>query len=127
MRSIRMNLQFSLDSSDSGPNHRLNKSVAASAALTLANAIMMAGTLHAQATPAGSVAPASTADNPLKLEPVEVRDDHEQVGSLKFTEPVLDTPQTIDVIPPEVYSAQGATTLSDVLRNTPGITFFAGE
>jgi len=54
-----------------------------------------------------------------------------QIASPKFTEPVLDVPQTIEVIPPEVYAAQGATTLSatlsDVLRNTPGITFFAGE
>jgi catecholate siderophore receptor len=88
---------------------------------------MVAGTLHAQPTAAGSTAPNPTADTTLKLEPIEVRDDHEQVSSPKFTEPVLDTPQTIDVIPPEVYSAQGATTLSDVLRNTPGITFFAGE
>lgn len=49
------------------------------------------------------------------------------VASPKFTEPVADTPQTIDIIPPEVYQSQGAMTLSDVLRNTPGITFFAGE
>lgn len=49
------------------------------------------------------------------------------LSSPKFTEPVKDTPQTIDVIPQAVYTQQGATTLSDVLRNTPGITFFAGE
>jgi catecholate siderophore receptor len=122
-----MNARLSPDSPNSGPNPRLNRSAAASAALTLANAIMMAGTLHAQSTPPETQPSTSTADNPLQLEPVEVRDNHEQVGSPKFTEPVLDTPQTIDVIPPEVYSAQGATTLSDVLRNTPGITFFAGE
>jgi catecholate siderophore receptor len=49
------------------------------------------------------------------------------VSSPKFTEPVKDIPATIDVIPQAVYTQQGATTLSDVLRNTPGITFFAGE
>jgi len=49
------------------------------------------------------------------------------VSSPKFTEPVKDIPATVDVIPQAVYSQQGATTLSDVLRNTPGITFFAGE
>lgn len=49
------------------------------------------------------------------------------VTSLKFTEPLRDTPQTVVVIPQEVYSQQGASSLSDVLRNTPGITFAAGE
>ncbi|HVW20487.1 MAG TPA: TonB-dependent receptor [Opitutaceae bacterium] len=48
-------------------------------------------------------------------------------NSPKFTQSVADVPQMIDVIPAEVYHAQAATTLSDVLRNTPGITFFAGE
>lgn len=47
--------------------------------------------------------------------------------SPKFTEPLRDTPQTIVVVPSTVYTAQGASTLSDVLRNTPGITFAAGE
>ncbi len=50
-----------------------------------------------------------------------------QVSSPKFTAPLVDTPQTLVVVPREVYSQQGAATLSDVLRNTPGITFLAGE
>ena len=49
------------------------------------------------------------------------------VASPKFTEPVRDTPQTLIVIPSAVYLQQGATNLSDVLRNTAGITFAAGE
>ncbi len=48
-------------------------------------------------------------------------------SSPKATAPVLDTPQTIQVIPSEVYTEQGARTLTDVLRNTPGISFNAGE
>jgi catecholate siderophore receptor len=47
--------------------------------------------------------------------------------SPKFTQPLRDTPQTIVTIPSEVYLQQGAATLSDVLRNTSGITFAAGE
>jgi catecholate siderophore receptor len=101
-----------------------NRAAAASMALTLVNAIMMAGTLQAQSTNPGT---SSSPSDTVKLAPVEVHDDNEQVGSPKFTQPILDTPQTIDVIPQAVYAAQGATTLSDVLRNTPGITFFAGE
>ncbi|MFO1487072.1 MAG: TonB-dependent siderophore receptor [Verrucomicrobiota bacterium] len=51
----------------------------------------------------------------------------DQVSSPKFTQPLLDTPQTIVAIPKEVYTMQSAQTLTDVLRNTPGISFAAGE
>ena len=36
-------------------------------------------------------------------------------------------PQTVVVIPKTVFREQAAITLSDVLRNTPGITLLAGE
>ncbi len=49
------------------------------------------------------------------------------VTSPKFTSPLLDTPQTITVVPKALIDAQGATTLRDVLRNVPGITMQAGE
>ena len=61
-------------------------------------------------------------------ESVEVRDDSRVVlSSTKHTEPLLDTPQTINVIPKEVMEEQGATTLRDVLKNVPGLTITAGE
>lgn len=50
-----------------------------------------------------------------------------EIASPKFTQPLIDTPRTVSIIPDEVFLAQGATTLRDVLRNTPGITFQAGE
>ncbi|HYR27995.1 MAG TPA: TonB-dependent receptor plug domain-containing protein, partial [Thermoanaerobaculia bacterium] len=50
-----------------------------------------------------------------------------EIASPKFTRPMLDTPRTVSVIQDDVFLAQGATTLRDVLRNTPGITFQAGE
>lgn len=50
-----------------------------------------------------------------------------QLSSPKYTEPLLDTPQTITVIPKEIIEQQGATTLRDVLRNVPGLTVTAGE
>ncbi|MEO8070041.1 MAG: TonB-dependent siderophore receptor, partial [Acidobacteriota bacterium] len=49
------------------------------------------------------------------------------IASPKFTEPLLDTPQTITVVPRAVIEAQVAETLRDVLRNVPGITMQAGE
>jgi catecholate siderophore receptor len=61
-------------------------------------------------------------------ESVEVRDDSRVVlSSTKYTEPLLDTPQTITVISKEVMEEQGATTLRDVLKNVPGLTITAGE
>jgi catecholate siderophore receptor len=50
-----------------------------------------------------------------------------KLSSPKFTHPLVDTPQTIAVIPEQVFQEQGARNLTDVLRNTPGITFEAGE
>src|SRR5690606_5673627 len=43
------------------------------------------------------------------------------------TAPLLNTPQTVQIIPKEVFQQQGARNLTEVLRNTPGITFNAGE
>ncbi|MEB2317939.1 MAG: TonB-dependent siderophore receptor [Pseudomonadota bacterium] len=48
-------------------------------------------------------------------------------SSPKSTAPLLDTPQTISIIPREIFQEQGARNLTDVLRNTPGISFNAGE
>ncbi len=58
---------------------------------------------------------------------VEVTGRPRSVASPKFTEPLRDIPQTINVITSEVMEQQGATTLREVLRNVPGITFQAGE
>ncbi len=64
----------------------------------------------------------------VQAESVEVRDAAEaRVSSPKYTAPLRDIPQTITVIPKEVIEEQAATTLRDVLRNVPGLTFAAGE
>ncbi|HEY3754539.1 MAG TPA: TonB-dependent receptor [Opitutaceae bacterium] len=98
----------------------------------IANAIALCAAAHGWATVSKADVESVTAvesDAPVQLPSVEVNASPvaTAVTSPKFTEPVVDTPQTVDVIPPDVYQAQSATTLSDVLRNTPGITFFAGE
>ncbi len=51
----------------------------------------------------------------------------EKASSPKFTAPLVDTPQTITVIKKELLQDQGATTLTEALRNTPGITMTMGE
>lgn len=63
----------------------------------------------------------------VDLDPYTVKGDNFALSSPKFKVPLRDTPQTINVIPEEILESQGATSLHDVLRNSPGITFRAGE
>lgn len=52
----------------------------------------------------------------------------ERAASNKYAAPLIDTPQTITVIKRELLDQQAAVTLSEALRNTPGVgTFFLGE
>ncbi len=51
----------------------------------------------------------------------------QSASSPKQTAPLLDTPQTVTVIPQALIQERGARNLTEVLRNTPGITFDAGE
>ncbi len=67
-------------------------------------------------------------DTETEVSGVTVRGAHAgEVSSDKFTAPLVDTPQTVQVIPQEVFNQQGARNLTEALRNTPGITFNAGE
>jgi catecholate siderophore receptor len=49
------------------------------------------------------------------------------IASPKYNAPLRDIPQTIEVIPRAAMESQGITTLSEALRNVPGITLQAGE
>lgn len=52
----------------------------------------------------------------------------DELSSHKFTQPLLDTTQTISIIGRDLIQQQGATTLTEALRNSPGVgTFYAGE
>ena len=58
---------------------------------------------------------------------VDVTDTSVELSLPKFTQPLVDTPQTIDIVPQHVIQDQGATTLRDTLRNVAGISIAAGE
>jgi catecholate siderophore receptor len=45
----------------------------------------------------------------------------------KLTEPLVDTPQSINVLPRQLLNDQGVSTVTDALRNVPGISLAAGE
>lgn len=69
----------------------------------------------------------------LQLDKVRVQGEQEtsykteSVSSPKYTAPLLDTPQTISVVPQKVIEEQQALSLRQVLSNVSGITFSAGE
>ncbi|PWR20466.1 TonB-dependent receptor [Zavarzinia compransoris] len=71
-----------------------------------------------QAVPLPTVRVEGAADDSYKADTVE---------SPRQTAPILDAPQTINVIPRRLIEEQGATDLTEVLRSTPGISFDAGE
>ncbi|HEY4583333.1 MAG TPA: catecholate siderophore receptor Fiu [Lysobacter sp.] len=49
-------------------------------------------------------------------------------SSAKFTQNLVNTTQTINVIGNDLFNEQGATSLTEALRNSPGVgTFYAGE
>jgi len=50
-----------------------------------------------------------------------------QASSPYYTQPLVDTPESITIVPQAVIKDQNATTLRDILRNVPGISFQAGE
>ncbi len=91
----------------------------------------------AAATLVAFAAPAMAQTGPAgggTLKEVRVREsagsDYKETNSAspKFTAPLLDTPQTVQVIKEDLFKEQGATTLTEALRNTPGVaTFFLGE
>ncbi len=103
------------------------------AALALVNTIMLTGALHAQSTNKPPISATST-NAPIKLPGVVVTGERDPVpykpetlSSPKYTEPLRNITQTINVVPRAVFEAQGATTLSEALRNVAGITLLAGE
>ncbi|WP_375592228.1 catecholate siderophore receptor Fiu [Chitiniphilus eburneus] len=85
--------------------------------------------LLALAVPAASVAAEATLPTVTVTAPTEQPEYKvDRVSSPKFTEPLLNTTQTISVISEQLVKEQGATTLTEALRNSPGVsTFFLGE
>lgn len=50
-----------------------------------------------------------------------------EASSPKYTAPLRDTPQSVEVVPQKVMAEQNLLSLRDVLSTLPGITFGAGE
>jgi len=83
--------------------------------------------LMALALPVGAQQPGGTLQEVQVTGSAQTDYKPETLSSPKFTQPLVDTPQTISVIRREVMQEQAATTLQEALRNTPGITLLLGE
>jgi catecholate siderophore receptor len=51
----------------------------------------------------------------------------DESSSPKYTQPLLDTPQTVNVVPKAVIEERGAASLAEALRNVTGVSLAAGE
>lgn len=100
-------------------------------ATALSSAILLAstGVLAAEQADAQKGKPPAKTLTTVKVEADAIESAYkaEKVSSPKFTQPLVDTPQTIVVVKKELFQQQAATTLSETLRNTPGITMLMGE
>lgn len=113
----------------SSSKHIVSKKRVASSAFTataLSSAVLLASV--------GAIAAEDTKETKtlktVKVEADAIASDYkaDTLSSPKFTQPLRDTPQTIQVITTQVFTQQGATTLTEALRNSAGVgTFFAGE
>ncbi len=93
----------------------------------LAAALLLALSTPALAAPGGGI-PADAAMQAKELDTVEVHGERVQkASSPKYTEALVDTPQTITVVTSDVMAQQNLLGLKDVLSTLPGITFGAGE
>ena len=84
----------------------------------VAASVPSAGMAQQAAATLPTVTITETADVPFKAD---------KSANPKITQPLLDTPKTIQVIKKETLAEQGAITLMEALRNTPGITMQLGE
>ncbi|MDT7836652.1 TonB-dependent siderophore receptor [Aquabacterium sp. OR-4] len=111
-----------------------NTAAAATNAATNANATTNAAPSNPVASPASSKPATPGGDSKATTLPDvgvkaqrELPNKADVSASPKFTQPLVDTPKTVQVIKQETLREQGAATLMEALRNTPGITLQLGE
>ncbi len=85
--------------------------------------MLMAGPALAEPGPDGEPQDAKT----LETVTVDGRPVRREPRSPEFTAPLVDTPRSVTIIPQQIIEQTSATSLQDILRNSPGITFGAGE
>src|SRR5579872_4075301 len=87
--------------------------------------VSSAGVTSAAAISAAFGQQTAVNDQLRTMETVTVTDQRVTIGLLP--EKLLDTPQSVNVIPAQVIKEQGVNNLQDALKSVPGITLKAGE
>lgn len=123
LRAFEQASGWKVEIPDAGMRNLPSQGVSGSMPAPQALRRLLAGTGLAYVMTAGSAASLRIEE---KRDSIEVTD-RAPVASPRYTEPLRDIPQTISVITKEVIEQQGATSLTDVLRNVPGLTITAGE
>ncbi|SHI32236.1 TonB-dependent receptor [Pollutimonas bauzanensis] len=95
---------------------------------------MLSGAIVTGALAIGPAHGQQAGGDPAQLSPVTVQGQGvapyqapAKATSPKMTAPLRDTPRSVIVVSEELIKDRGATSLQDVLRTTPGITFGSGE
>ena len=112
---------------------RPRRALGAAAVAGLAGLGLAHAAAASEADAAAPIATAPAAAAPTKDDNTEVstvKIDARRVAdpsSSKFTAPLVDTPKSVTVITSKIIEQTAATSLTDILRTSPGITFGAGE
>lgn len=85
--------------------------------------MLMAGPAMADPGPDGEPQDVKT----LETITVDGRPVRREPRSPEFVAPLVDTPRSVTIIPQQIIEQTAATSLQDILRTSPGITFGAGE
>ena len=83
----------------------------------------------ARPRPVAATAPSGVVASPIIGDGAGIRGymPPSQAGVSRYTTPLLNTPQTVNVVSQQLMQDQRTTSVTDALRNVPGITFTAGE
>jgi catecholate siderophore receptor len=85
--------------------------------------MLMAGPVVAEPGPDGEPQVTTT----LETVNVDGRPAKREPTGSEFVAALVDTPRSVTIIPQQIIEQTGATSLQDILRTSPGITFGAGE
>src|SRR3546814_6305615 len=104
------------------PSTKSPQSLTAATLLTSLALGVPAGALAADVASGPSPEPQTTTPDKIDVHGERIkRYSAERSSSPKFTQPLVDTTQPIQVIGSDLFNEQGATTLTEALRNSPGV------
>lgn len=116
-----------IQASQASPKRLLATALGTAFVSSIAPALAETGVAEVAPEPAAAPDDISTRDA-NQLESVTVQGNLvKQAQSPKLTAPLLDTPQSITIVPQKVIAEQNLLNLRDILSTLPGITFGAGE